>query len=59
MANVYIDAPIVMPGRSYIMMDKNLDTTRRNYITSNRINFNNALRARNMLPQVKTWDRNI
>ncbi|NMB95375.1 MAG: hypothetical protein GYA02_02005, partial [Clostridiaceae bacterium] len=57
MTNVYIDAPIVMPEVDlYIMMDKNLDTTRRNYITSNRINFNNALRARNMLPQVKTWD---
>ncbi|NSW91262.1 MAG: hypothetical protein HPY74_11440 [Firmicutes bacterium] len=57
MTDIYINAPIVQSEVDlYIMMDKNLSDTKRQYITSNRINFNNTLRTKNILPRVETWD---
>ena len=57
MTSMYISTPVVMPEADlYIMMDKNLSSDRRNFITSNRVNFDNTLRTKNILPQVKTWD---
>jgi len=57
MTDIYVDIPIVRPEIDlYIMMDKSLSDTKKQYITENRINFNNILRTKNILPKVETWD---
>lgn len=57
MTDIYIDIPVVRPQIDvFIMNDANFDITKNNYILSNRMNFDNFLRSRNILPQVRTWD---
>jgi len=57
MTDLYVNIPIVKPEVDlYIMLDKNLNDATKQYIMSNRINFNNLLRAKNILPKVENWD---
>lgn len=57
MTDLYINIPIVKPEIDlYIMLDKKLNDTSKQYIMSNRVNFNNYLRSKNILPKVENWD---
>lgn len=57
MTDIYIDIPIVRPQIDvFIMNDANPDSTKNNYILTNRMNFDNFLRSRNILPQIRIWD---
>jgi hypothetical protein len=57
MTDIYVNVPVVKPEIDmYIMMDKNLNDAKKQYITGNRINFNNFLRTKNILPKIETWD---
>ena len=57
MTDIYVNVPVVKPEIDlYVMMDKNLNESIKQYITANRINFNNFLRTKNILPKVETWD---
>lgn len=57
MTDLYVDIPVVRPQVDvFIMDDANLDSTKNSYILSGRMDFNNLLRSRNILPQVNIWD---
>lgn len=57
MTDIYIDIPIIRPQIDvFIMNDANLNSSKNSYILTNRMNFDNFLRSRNILPQVRTWD---
>lgn len=57
MTDMYINMPAIKPEIDvYIMLDKNLDNEKKQYIIGNRVNFSNFLRRKNILPKIETWD---
>lgn len=57
MTGLYVDIPIVRPQIDmFLMMDKNLDSSKAVYLTTNRMNLDNELRKYNILPKVELWD---
>lgn len=57
MSDIYINIPIQRPNIDvFIMLDKNLDQTKREYIQNNRMNMSNWLIGENIIPNVNVWD---
>lgn len=56
-SSVYSDIPFVHPEIDvYLMLDKDLNRTKNNYVLQNRITINNMLRGKNIEPLVEAWD---
>lgn len=57
MTDLYVDIPVIRPQIDvYFMLDANLDDSKTAYVLNNRMNFNNFLRSKNILPQINNWD---
>lgn len=57
LSDLYIDAPIERPKVDlYIMLDKNLNDTKRETIVSNRVTYENKLLSNNIIPNIAVWD---
>jgi hypothetical protein len=57
MTGLYVQIPIVRPEiDAYFLLDANLNSDKTNYVVNNRIEFDNFLRSRNILPDVEIWD---
>ena len=57
MSDLYINIPIQRPAIDvYLMLDKNLDAQKVEYIKSNRVNVSNWLLEKNIIPNVNIWD---
>ncbi len=57
MADLYINIPIQRPNIDlYIMLDKDLEAEKVEYVKSNRMNISNWLLGKNIIPNVSIWD---
>jgi len=57
MADLYVNIPIQRPNIDlYIMLDKDLEAEKVEYVKSNRMNISNWLLGKNIIPNVSIWD---
>lgn len=57
LSDLYVNIPIQRPSIDvYLMLDKNLNTDKKDYILGNRVNMANWLLGKNIVPNVNIWD---
>lgn len=57
LSDIYIDAPIERPKIDvFIMLDKDLNDSKRQSVMNNRVNYENFLLGYNLIPNIKIWD---
>lgn len=57
MSDLYVNIPIQRPSIDvFIMIDRNLDAAKKDYLLNNRMNMTNWLIGKNMVTNVQEWD---
>lgn len=57
LSDLYVNIPIQRPSIDVnLMLDKNLEASKTEYIKNNRINMSNWLLGKNIIPNVSIWD---
>lgn len=57
LSDIYIDAPIERPNVDlFVMLDKNLNDTKRKTVMDDRVNYENYLLGQNIIPNINIWD---
>jgi len=57
LSDLYVNIPIQRPNIDvYLLLDKNLNADKKDYILNNRVNMANWLLGKNIIPSVNIWD---
>jgi len=57
LADLYVNIPVQRPNIDlFFMLDKNLDTEKKEFILNNRVNMANWLLGKNIIPNISIWD---
>lgn len=57
LSDLYVNIPIQRPTIDiFLMLDKNIDSSKLDYVKSNRVSMSNWLLGKNIIPNISIWD---